>query len=458
MPDWIFKGAFLAKATKFNKKSGFAKNNQIDNKMLLLDTKKVSRRLLMKITLLVSHIESSRPHLLKFAEKYLDELSSCLGFRLDPGSAEQVSRESFTAVLVSSGGTLGDFKELLKSTKGPYILLSTPYDNSIPCCLEIMYLLNERGLKGEILYGSVQAIAKRFLQIHAAINAIRKVSLMHLGIIGCNAEDLSDFSVADLSSTLGAKLSFVGMEDLRREIGLCRYEDCPSTDALMAKAGSPLQRDEIRRALFIYGALKRIIKAQGLDAIALKCFDLLDTGSTGCLALSILNKEGIVSACEADARSLVSMVILNAVSSQPCFMANPCNVDAEKGTMTFAHCTLPLDMTQSYELSTHFESGLSVAIKGVFGPGDYTVFKCRESLLAYSVKKGVFASSPSCPLNCRTQLELFIDGIQGMMTRPINNHQIICIGDYCTELNEFIKWARPISPNRCTMIEDSASY
>ncbi|MCP6606349.1 hypothetical protein NL500_29585, partial [Klebsiella pneumoniae] len=79
----------------------------------------------------------------------------------------------------------------------------------------------------------------------------------------------------------------------------------------------------MERALNVYGACRRIVDRYALDAITLRCFDLLEPACiTGCLALGILNAEGIWAACEGDSRSLVSMVVIGELTGQSVFMAN----------------------------------------------------------------------------------------------------------------------------------------
>ncbi len=69
-----------------------------------------------------------------------------------------------------------------------------------------------------------------------------------------------------------------------------------------------------------------------LKGLTIRCFDLLSTvHNTGCIALSLLNDEGIISSCEGgDVPALISMLILNALSDEPVFMANPSSIDVEK--------------------------------------------------------------------------------------------------------------------------------
>ena len=51
----------------------------------------------------------------------------------------------------------------------------------------------------------------------------------------------------------------------------------------------------------LYRAIKRIVEEEKLSALTLSCFKLIEqTGTTGCLALSLLNDDGIIAGCEGD--------------------------------------------------------------------------------------------------------------------------------------------------------------
>ena len=125
----------------------------------------------------------------------------------------------------------------------------------------------------------------------------------------------------------------------------------------------------------IYHRLKEIVEQYDLQGVTLRCFDLLKTvKNTGCIALSKLNDEGIPAACEGDIPTLLTMMIVKRITGELCFQVNPARVQAD-GKMLFAHCTLPLGMTEKHEYTTHFESGIGVAIHGDLPTGDYTLLK-----------------------------------------------------------------------------------
>ena len=72
---------------------------------------------------------------------------------------------------------------------------------------------------------------------------------------------------------------------------------------------------------------------------------------------------------------MLSMYILNKITGQPGFQANPSRIDSDKNEVVFAHCTLPIDMADSYDVMTHFESGIGVALRGQMKETDITAIK-----------------------------------------------------------------------------------
>ena len=392
----------------------------------------------MKAALCISHIESSLEHLYEFINgKYLPYLNEhCKGMNIEIGTIEEAAKEPYTLVLVASGGPIRDFYDICSRTDGPYILLTNQYDNSIAAALEMKAYLDSIGEKGEIVYGEMDEVAERLVEINKVLTARKRLEEMKFGLIGAERDE-QGFSPDAFTSSFGSEITCIPFDELLSEIRKNTYEPNALTERLLSHAPN---RNEMLNALYVYGAVKRIADRRGLKAFALKCFDLLPYKVTGCTALALLNTEGYYGACEGDMRSLVSMAVLGEVSGEHVFMANPCQVNRKKNNMVFAHCTLPLDMVPSYDYSTHYESGLSVAYAGHFDKGEYTVFKCNENLESYSVHKGDWVSSPSDPLLCRTQIELHFDDVSSFFVHPINNHQMICHGDHVRALEDFFSF------------------
>ena len=136
---------------------------------------------------------------------------------------------------------------------------------------------------------------------------------------------------------------------------------------------------------------------------------------------------------------MISMHILNKISAQPGFQANPSRIDIENKKMVLAHCTLPLNMTKSYKLNTHFESGIGVAIKGYLKEDKITIFKLSKNLKDYFVTTGNITKNLEESNLCRTQIEISVDhNIEYFLNRPYGNHHIIIYGDYEEQIKEYM--------------------
>ena len=132
--------------------------------------------------------------------------------------------------------------------------------------------------------------------------------------------------------------------------------------------------------------------------------------------------------------------MIKAISGMPAFQSNPSSVDFKNNTILFAHCTLPLNMTQKFNLTTHFESGLGIGIKGEMPLGKISVLKLAPSLKSEESVgfSGTIKQNLSLPNYCRTQIEVEPedDGLFTLFKDNFGNHMIItyadCVGAFFT--------------------------
>jgi len=188
-------------------------------------------------------------------------------------------------------------------------------------------------------------------------------------------------------------------------------------------------------ALRIYERLKEIVAKYALDGLTLRCFDLLTTvHNTGCLALAKLNADGIPAACEGDIPALMTMMLCQRVTGCPGFQANPARIEGKN--LLFAHCTIPLQMVDKYEYTTHFESGIGVAIHGELPLGDYTLVKMSGDMQRIFAADVQLVRNQYEPNLCRTQvwLEANEEVADYLLHRPIANHHIILPGHHAQAL------------------------
>lgn len=372
--------------------------------------------------------------------RYIDSLSDALGEKLEKVSLEQYLADDFALLYVASGGSEGYFLEVFDQLKSRHCYILTSGDsNSLAASMEILSFLKKHGGSGEILHGDIEQVAGRIRALKNAHRAKASLKGKKLGCIGKPSDWLiaSDYSPMAMMDKLGMGFVSIEMSELLAEIAKESYPENEYT-ALFKKQA--FDKAEIEKALYVYGAFKRVVEKYDLCGVSVRCFDLLDTvKTTGCLGLSILNAEGIYGGCEGDVPALLSMAVLGAVTGEPLFMCNPSRFDTKAGTAVFAHCTIPVTMLKSFCFNTHFESGIGVAVQGTFEEGPCTIFKCEGDLSRFHAQEGTILDMPWSDMLCRTQIKVKLDDFSYFLTNPINNHHILCRGNHAADMEAFFK-------------------
>ena len=382
----------------------------------------------------LSQITEERMH------RYIDSLSDALGEKLEKVSLDQYLADDFALLYVASGGSEGYFLEVFDQLKSRHCYILTSGDsNSLAASMEILSFLKKHGGSGEILHGDIEQVAGRICALKNAHRAKASLKGKKLGCIGKPSDWLiaSDYAPRAMMDKLGMGFVSIEMSELLAEIAKESYPENEYT-ALFKKQA--FDKAEIEKALYVYGAFKRLVEKYDLCGVSVRCFDLLDTvKTTGCLGLSILNAEGIYGGCEGDVPALLSMAVLGAVTGEPLFMCNPSRFDTKAGTAVFAHCTIPVTMLKSFCFNTHFESGIGVAVQGTFEEGPCTIFKCEGDLSRFHAQEGTILDMPWSDMLCRTQIKVKLDDFSYFLTNPINNHHVLCRGNHAADMEAFFK-------------------
>ena len=365
-------------------------------------------------------------------QEFLSSLN--VEYTLKGNNYDDYGTQGLSVIYVRTGGTEGIFRRLLpqlrEQSKAPFYLLTSGKSNSLAASMEILSYLQQNGLQGEIIHGSSDYISRR-LQILAKVSeAKQKMKGCRLGIIGKPSDWLISSTVepAIVKERLGIELVEIPMEELLQTID--RTPETTSQESTTNKA----ILEALPMANRIYGALRTIVDQYHLQGLTIRCFDLLTAvHNTGCIALARLNAEGIVAGCEGDVPAMLSMMIVQSLLGVSGFQANPASINPETGEMLFAHCTIPFNMVERYELDTHFESGIGVGIRGYMKEGPVTIFKVSGDLSRSFIAEGELVRSQAKPDLCRTQQVIQLADkhqTEYFLTHPIGNHHIILPGHH----------------------------
>ena len=188
--------------------------------------------------------------------------------------------------------------------------------------------------------------------------------------------------------------------------------------------------ENLSDAAIMYLALASICKEEHLDAVTVKCFDLLSScKTTACLALALLNDNGIIAGCEGDIPSICTMLAIYKALGRPSFMANPASIDSDNLSIDFAHCTIPTVMVESCTLPSHFESGIGIGINGEVPLGNYTLCKLSGKTLERSlICNGRLVKGEYLSNRCRTQVRFIFESkaeFDAFSKARVGNHIIL---------------------------------
>ena len=343
--------------------------------------------------------------------------------------------ESFLAenqvVAVLTGGTESQFVQLVNEglidLRQPVYLMVSGQSNSLAASLEILSYIRQhqgvgkvmRNAEDTLILDSSKTKVGLILDFTSGKTLIKEDKTLRLGVVGKPSDWLiaSNVNYEQVFQTLNIELVDIPIEEI---------SSLGEVDPGMPGAEA------------IYMRLKEIVSQYNLQGVTLRCFDLLTTvKNTGCIALSKLNDEGIPAACEGDIPTLLTMMLCKRLTGELCFQVNPARIQ-ENGEILFAHCTLPLGMTEKHEYTTHFESGIGVAIHGDLPTGDYTLVKLSgdlKRLLAVDVELERCQFEQNL---CRTQvwIKTTPEVAQYLLTDPIANHHVLIRGHHANQFKK----------------------
>lgn len=402
-------------------------------------------------------------------QEFLSSLD--LPYELKDNDFADYGSHDLDLIFVRTGGTEGIFKRLLpqlvaQSAK-PFYFLASDKSNSLAASLEILSYLRQKGLQGEILHGNADYISFKINMLQRVGEAASRLRQCRLGVIGepsdwliasnVDAEtvrkklgvELVSIPMSELLETL-ATIPQVAEADVKSMLAISEASDSVGCNCATVTSSSPTASgkasslaDSLPDAYRIYLALKSLTEKYQLQGFTLRCFDLLDAvHNTGCWALAMLNSEGLVAGCEGDVPTMLTMMVVRALCGTSCFQANPASINPETGEILFAHCTIPFNMVQRYELDTHFESGIGVGIRGYVPEGPVTICKLSGDLNRYFITEGQLIYNQAKPDLCRTQLMIRLDDPSQtayFLTNPIGNHHVIVPGCHADELKALLQ-------------------
>lgn len=336
-------------------------------------------------------------------------------------------------ILVQSGGSENKFlKEVYPFFKGPYYLLTYGANNSLAASLEILSFLNQKNEKAEVLHGDINYIHERLDYLFN----LKPEEEIELGIFGKPSDWLIS---SDVDVNLAKKIF---------NIQLVNYDNKQIEERILNYINNDYQfdfkklfnKETLIKSYAIYEALKDLVEKDNLAGFTIRCFDvLMITKQSACFALAKLNADGIIASCEGDVPAMISAYIVKKLLNKPAFQVNPQFIYQDSNVVSFAHCTIPLNMAKDYEFMSHYESNMGLGIKANIYEGDCTVFKISSNLKEFYVDEGKLEQDEFSNTRCRTQVKVkFNNDVKYFLKSSLGNHHQIIYGHHQKELIDFL--------------------
>lgn len=388
---------------------------------------------------------------------YLDRLESLGGERTSPGDLPQDGPHLW---LVGTGGTerqiLQLWAERRSADPSPVTLVAHPDHNSLAAALEVLARLQQEGASARIVFldGPDHAFAgDRLLDAVHDIEVEQTLRACRLGSVGTPSDWLVASSpdprtVREVWGPVVYNLSSESLFEVLREIDDTALE--AAADDFVPRAARVVEPgpEALREALRVYVALRKIVDDGSLDALAVRCFDLVvREKTTACYALARLNDEGIIAGCEGDLVTTVGMLWVRELLGLVPWMANVARVDEPADTVWLAHCTVPRTLVKSYSVRSHFESGESVALRGTFDKGPVTLLRIGGANLEQLwLAEAQIVDTGADERLCRTQakLQLATGTVAELLRRPLGNHLVLVPGHHAARLQAW--WQLVVQP------------
>jgi L-fucose isomerase-like protein len=366
-------------------------------------------------------------------------------------------------LLVATGGSEEVILEWwanrpVASAGDPLFLIAHPGNNSLPAALEVLARLHQEGAQGRIFYLKGPDDGNGLAEI---IDSVHDLGVRHalqqarIGLVGPPSDWLvaSRPDASTIRTVWGPTVVSVEIEEVAKILKTVADADVAShVDGLIAGAmeirePSPSDIREVGR---VYLALKEIVATYRLDALTVRCFDLvLHQKTTGCFGLAQLTDDGIIAGCEGDLVSTVGLLWAHKLLGTTPWMANPARLDVESDTLWLAHCTVPRALVEGYRLRSHFESGLGVGIQGTLSRGPVTLLRIggREMDRLWLAEGEILGTGNAEDL-CRTQVEVRLTRkgvVNDLLRAPLGNHVVLVPGHHLDRLQ---RWSDALELSR----------
>lgn len=236
--------------------------------------------------------------------------------------------------------------DLLSYVDKPVIIRAYPaIDTGSLCCAhQIGAVFTDIGKTYEFVYGEAYdtGCAEKTMQIATAYALANCMGKVRVGAIGGRVKGMTEIAYDEFSikQKLGARVVNLDEKEMTGKVAAMTDEEAEKLLEEKKDVLKPCKmlssKESMLESIKYYSALKQLSEEYALEALSVKCYTTY-MGKV-CLGYSLLAEEGIVSSCEGDVTSALTMKLLYELSKMPVNNTDLLYLDEEKNTILFAHC------------------------------------------------------------------------------------------------------------------------
>lgn len=285
-----------------------------------------------------------------------------------------------------------------------------------------------------------------------ALRIQKALESTHLGVLGYRAKGFFNLGVYDLNvySKMGLLIDHFELAQVwnwevsEDEIAQRRTQVMEIFDT------SELSDYQISKVSELTAKLHSFMNAQGVTALAIRCWPefAAEFGISPCAAMSILQSEGRILACEGDVEGALSMIAHQAVGAETPYLFDFSQVNFEEDSALLWHCGVaPCNLWDgkcSRSLSTYFAGGKGVTADFVLKDGDVSVLRFDSAgtdIRVFLTQGSVIPMEKE--LRGTYMKARFVkpvrDVLQTVVDNGIAHHASVVYGDYIRPFRMFAK-------------------
>ncbi len=262
-------------------------------------------------------------------------------------------------------------------------------------------------------------------------------------------EITSDLAVAE--DKLGVQFKVIATDDLlTRTHNLTdpakrrakQLTDHLMTNAVQRAQGATINETEMQKATELYVAMKRYVDDADATAVTIVCGPWIHEPNypTPCIALMLLQEEGVPAACQGDLDALLTMVLFKRAAGVMSCMGNNFEV---AGALGVGHCVLPRNLCdptaalQPYYLGDYHGRKPSPTIHTTLPPGHVvTIARLTRNLETLILSRGTLVESLDLRDRCRNTLVIHVDAPARVLgaLKGLQQHLVVACGDHTKAL------------------------